>query len=254
MMKVLGVIPSRYASSRFPGKPLADICGKSMIRRVYEQVNQAGLETVVVATDDERIQKHVVGFGGKALLTGMHHPNGTSRCIEVLGQLEQQGNHFDLVINIQGDEPFIRPEQIHQLIDLFQDSATDIGTLIHRITQAEELHNPNTVKVVTGVQSQALYFSRQAIPFVRGQKAGKWLDYASFYKHIGIYAFRADVLKKIGSLPSGKLENAEKLEQLRWLENGLMIKTKTTDYKGIGVDTPEDLRKLINKICNPSAK
>jgi len=249
-MKVLGIIPSRYASTRFPGKPLADICGKSMVQRVYEQATAAQTDLVVVATDDERIASHVATFGGNVMLTGSHHSNGTSRCLEVVEKLERQGQTFDIVVNIQGDEPLIQPEHIRQLIALFQDETTDIGTLIHPINNVGELMDPNAVKVVTGTQKQALYFSRQAIPFVRDIKSDQWHGKTSFFKHLGIYAYRTSVLKEIVLLPPGKLEQAEKLEQLRWLENGYIIKAEITDYKGIGVDTPEDLTKLINKICN----
>ncbi len=253
-MKVLGIIPARYASSRFPGKPLADICGKSMVQRVYEQVVQASLDKVVVATDDERILNCVKGFGGEALLTMGRHPNGTSRCLEVVGQLEEKGDDYDIVVNIQGDEPFIQPVHIRQVLGLFGDEKTDIATLAHPITEQEELFNPNTVKVVSGSGKKALYFSRQVIPYVRDIPPEQWLQQMEFFKHIGLYAYRTPVLKKIVKLPSGRLENAEKLEQLRWLENGYAISIETTDYEGIGIDTPEDLKKLINKICNEHAQ
>jgi len=250
-MKVLGVIPSRYASTRFPGKPLADICGKSMVQRVYEQANATeDVEMVVVATDDERIARHVESFGGNVMLTDSNHANGTSRCLEVVEKLEKARHSFDVVINIQGDEPLIQPEQISQLIALFPNETTDIATLAHPIKDVEELMNPNVVKIVMGAQKQALYFSRQAIPFVRDEKPGNRLGKVNFYKHLGIYAYRTSVLKKIVVLPPGKLEQAEKLEQLRWLENNLVIIVGITDYEGVGVDTPEDITKLINKICN----
>lgn len=250
-MKVLGIIPSRYASTRFPGKPLADICGKSMVQRVYEQANATpDVEMVVVATDDNRIVRHVKSFGGNVMLTGSNHANGTSRCHEVVEKLKKQGRYFDVVMNIQGDEPMIQPEQIKQLIAFFQDKTTDIATLAHPIREVEQLMNPNAVKVVSGVQKQALYFSRQAIPFVRGEKPENWLGRIGFYKHLGIYAYRTAVLNKIVLLPPGSLEQTEKLEQLRWLENGFVVKVGITDYEGVGVDTPEDIAKLINKICN----
>ncbi len=250
-MKVLGIIPSRYASTRFPGKPLADICGKSMVQRVYEQVKAAaGVEKVMVATDDNRIVRHVESFGGNVMLTKSNHANGTSRCREVVEKLEKQGHYFDVIINIQGDEPLIQPKQISQLIALFANETTDIATLAHPIKEMEELMNPNAVKVVTGVQKQALYFSRQAIPFVRGENPENWFGRSIFYKHLGLYAYRTSVLKKIVMLPFGKLEQSEKLEQLRWLENGFVIKVGITDYEGVGVDVPGDIIKLINKICN----
>jgi 3-deoxy-manno-octulosonate cytidylyltransferase (CMP-KDO synthetase) len=248
-MKILGIIPARYASTRFPGKPLADICGKSMIQRVYERVSAASLTKVVVATDDQRIASHVARFGGEVMLTGSHHANGTSRCLEVVKKLESQGLFFDIILNIQGDEPLISPEQIGQLVALFREKETQIATLAHPIRQTEELFDPNAVKVVTGSGKKALYFSRQAIPFVRGQKPETWLQHAGYLKHLGIYAFRTQILKELVLLPEGKLEPIEKLEQLRWLEKGFSIKVETTDYEGVGVDTPEDLQKLINKIC-----
>jgi len=248
-MKILGIIPARYASSRFPGKPLANICGKSMIQRVYEQVSPASLSKVVVATDDKRIASHVTHFGGEAMLTGSQHANGTSRCLEVVEKLESNGLFFDIILNIQGDEPLIKPEQIEQLVALFHEKETEIATLAHPISREEELFDPNAVKVVTGAGKKALYFSRQAIPFVRDQKPETWLQHAGYLKHLGIYAFRTQVLKEIVLLPAGKLENTEKLEQLRWLERGYSIKVETTDYEGFGVDTPQDLQKLINKIC-----
>ncbi len=249
-MKILAVIPSRYASTRFPGKPLADICGKSMVRRVYEQAMATGWDFVAVATDDRRIAEHVTAFGGRVIMTGTHHPNGTSRCLEVVDKLETEGKYFDVIINIQGDEPLVQPEHLHQVAALFENPETDIATLIHPITDITELFNPHAVKVITGKNKTALYFSRQTIPFVRNENRDNWLNKTAFFKHIGIYGYRTEVLKKIVQLPEGKLEAAEKLEQLRWLESGYVIKADVTDYKGIGIDTPEDLQKLINKICN----
>ncbi len=249
-MKILSLIPARFASTRFPGKPLADICGKSMIQRVYEQVLSAKTDMVIVATDDARIARHVENFGGNVMLTGSHHANGTSRCLEVVENLEKHGQFFDVIVNIQGDEPLIQPKQITQLLHLFTDKNTDIATLAHPIKNLKELTNPNTVKVVMGTQKQALYFSRQAIPFVRDENTQNWLKKTEFLSHLGIYAYRTSILKKIVLLPPGKLEQTEKLEQLRWLENNFIIKVDITDYEGIGVDTPDDLHKLINKICN----
>ncbi len=249
-MKILGVIPSRYASSRFPGKPLADLCGKSMVRRVYEQcVGAEVLNKVVVATDDDRIDKHVKNFGGNCIMTSPNHLNGTSRCLEVVERLEKTGETFDVVINIQGDEPFIEPDQIEQLAEMFQSTETQIASLIHRIDKPEELWSPHVVKVVRKLNGDALYFSRQAIPFLRDEKTDDWLKQALFFKHLGIYAFRVEVLKQITRLKASALEQAEKLEQLRWLENGYSIKLGITDYEGVGVDTPDDLAKLINKAC-----
>ncbi len=221
-----------------------------MVQRVYEQVAAAKVSQVLVATDDSRIAQHVKQFGGEVLLTGAHHRNGTSRCLEALEALENQHRFFDVVINVQGDEPLIRPEQIQQVARRFRDEKTEIATLIHPISNPQELFDPNVVKVVINNQKEALYFSRHPIPFFRNRPQETWPKETTYYKHIGIYGYRTAVLKKIVGLPGGKLESAEKLEQLRWLEHGYRIATETTDYEGIGIDTPEDLQKLINKICN----
>ncbi len=243
-MKILGIIPSRYASTRFPGKPLAIIDGKSMIRRVYEQASKSGLLTkVIVATDDERIFRHVEDFGGKVLMTSSDHLNGTSRCWEVVSQSDES---YDAVINIQGDEPFIEPEQINQLAKLFENSKVEIATLTKKIDKKEDIFNPNVVKVVFDVNKKALLFSRQAIPFLRGIKQENWLNRQAFYKHIGIYGYRKDVLKNLVKLLPTDLEQAENLEQLRWLENGFQINLEITAFEGVSIDTPEDLLKLTN--------
>lgn len=250
-MKIIGVIPSRYASARFPGKPLAIINGKSMIRRVWEQAKKSRLlSDVIVATDDSRIYDHVKGFGGSVLMTTADHQNGTSRCNEVLdilsvGETETQAA---TLINIQGDEPFINPVQIDQVAQLFQDTEVEIGTLARKITDSKELFNPNVVKVVKNSAGKALYFSRQTIPFVRDADPQDWLDHHDFYKHIGIYGYRSDILSKITKLKSGLLEETEKLEQLRWLEQGFSITVATTEFESLSVDTPEDLSKLTNSI------
>ena len=248
-MKVLGVIPSRYASTRFPGKPLADIQGKSMIRRVYEQASKSGLDRVVVATDDVRILDHVKSFGGEVLMTDVRHSNGTSRCEEVLTKLETEGNTFDVVVNIQGDEPFIQPEQISQVTLPFRDPKVQITSLAAEIKDTETLLNPSEVKVVMDVNGFALYFSRHAIPYVRDAKEAEWIEKQDFFKHLGLYAYRSDVLKNIVTLQSSRLEQAESLEQLRWLENGYSVHMSITDYEARGIDTPEDLAKLINNSC-----
>lgn len=243
-MKIIGIIPSRYASTRFPGKPLAVIDGKSMIRRVYEQALKSGLLTkVIVATDDERIFRHVEGFGGKVLMTSSDHLNGTSRCWDVL---EQSAENYDAVINIQGDEPFIEPEQINQLAKLFENSKIEIATLIKKIDNKEDVFNPNVVKVVFDINNRALLFSRQAIPFLRGVKQEDWISTQAYYKHIGIYGYRKDVLKNLVKLLPTDLEQAENLEQLRWLENGFQINIEITAFEGVSIDTPEDLLKLTN--------
>ena len=250
-MKVLGVIPSRYQSTRFPGKPLADIMGKSMIFRVYEQASKSDLiNELVVATDDERIADHVRAFNGQVMMTSENHENGTSRCLEVLESLNKEGKEFDVVINIQGDEPFIQPAQINQIIGLFDDGETEIASLASRIAEKSELFDPNVVKIVMDPKGRALYFSRQTIPFVRGIESETWLEANTFYKHIGIYAYKSSILKKINDLEVTHLEKTEKLEQLRWLENNLIIRLGITDYKGVGIDTPEDITKLINNSCD----
>ncbi|NOX84724.1 MAG: 3-deoxy-manno-octulosonate cytidylyltransferase [Chlorobi bacterium] len=249
-MKILGVIPARYASTRFPGKPLAMIQGSTMINRVYNQVLKAEkIDRVVVATDDERIFDHVKEFGGQAIMTCKGHENGTSRCAEAVEILEKEnpGFRFDVVINIQGDEPFIDPFQIDKVAAIFEKNKTvQIGTLIKPIGNPKDLFNPNVVKAVPGKNRNVLYFSRQAIPFLRGVPEEKWLERAAYYKHIGIYGYRVDILGKLVRLHPGKLEKAEKLEQLRWLENGYSVKAEITDFESISVDTPEDLSKINN--------
>ena len=250
-MKVLGIIPARYQSTRFPGKPLADILGKSMISRVYEQASKThSIDELIVATDDERIADHVKGFGGKAMMTSENHENGTMRCLEVVETFRNQGKEFDVVVNIQGDEPFIQPEQIDQVVDLFNDETTDIASLASKIKSKRDLFEPNVVKVVMDPKGNALYFSRQAIPFLRGIEQEIWLQKGIFYEHIGIYAYKAGILKKISNLEPTPLEEMEKLEQLRWLENNLVIRLGITDYTGVGIDTPEDISKLINNACD----
>jgi len=242
-MKTLGIIPARYASSRFPGKPLIDLNGKSMIQRVYEQACKASLlAQVVVATDDQRIFDHVVGFGGKAVMTSSEHRSGTDRCAEVLSKTTQ---HVDAVINIQGDEPYIQPEQIDFLaVTLLMQPKFGIATLLKAITDPGVLQNPNVVKAVHAPTRGALYFSRHPVPFVRDAPIDQWLERHTFYKHIGMYAFRRNTLLKLSRLAPTPLEKAESLEQLRWLENGFPIAVGITEMETIGVDTPEDLAKL----------
>lgn len=247
-MKFIGIIPARYGSSRFPGKPLADMAGKPMIERVYEQVKKA-LDEVWVATDDERILKVVESFGGKAVLTSPDHRSGTDRCNEAYSLI---GNDFDVVINIQGDEPFIQPQQIETLKACFSSKETELATLVKPFTKGdnfEVLFNPNSPKVILNKNSEAIYFSRSVIPYVRDVNHTEWLDKHIFYKHIGMYAYRADVLKKITLLPQSTLELAESLEQLRWIENGYRIKVGLTDIETIGIDTPEDMEKAV-KLLN----
>lgn len=246
-MKSIGIIPSRYASTRFPGKPLVEIKGKTMIQRVYEQSAKSKiLSKLIVATDDERIFNHVKSFGGEVLMTNINHTNGTSRCNEIISILEKKGENYDVVVNIQGDEPNINPEQINSVVALFENSNVQIGTLAKKISSSDELFDPNVVKVVIGDDNNALYFSRLAIPALRGIENSKWLNNFTFFKHIGIYSYSTRVLKAISTMPAGKLEQAEKLEQLRWLENGISISIDITDYESVAIDTVDDLQKLEN--------
>lgn len=241
-MKVLGVIPARFASTRFPGKPLVDIQGKSMIRRVYEQAQKAnGLDKVVVATDDERIAEELKSFGGEYIMTGTQHQSGTDRCAEVARQLPG----FDVLINIQGDEPFIDPAQIDLLVSCFADPKVQLATLIKEIHTETELFNHNLPKVVLNARKEAVYFSRQTIPYLRNVEKENWLQAHLFYKHIGIYGYTATVLQEITALPPSSLEIAESLEQLRWIENGYAIQTRVTDIETIAIDTPDDLKKIL---------
>jgi 3-deoxy-manno-octulosonate cytidylyltransferase (CMP-KDO synthetase) len=239
MVKILGIIPARFASTRFAGKPLAEISGKSMIRRVFEQAQKSSLKHIVVATDDARIFEHVVAFGGKAVMTSPQHASGTDRCREAL---DLQWENFDYVINIQGDEPFIAPAQIDLLSSLL-DGSVELATLMKSIDNEYDLFNPNVVKIITTAQGNAIYFSRAAIPFQRSHPPSEWHTHHSYFKHIGMYAYRSDTLHAISRLPISSLEKSESLEQLRWIENGFRIKVATTQQETIGVDTPEDLQK-----------
>ncbi len=246
-MKILGIIPARLASTRFPEKALALIAGKSMIQRTYEQCKQANsLSGLIVATDDSKIFDHVVGFGGEAIMTSAMHLSGTDRCQEAY---VSNGLVYDFVINIQGDEPFIRPEQIDILANILS-SKTQIATLIKQIDDQETLFDSNTPKVVFDVYNKAKYFSRQAIPFQRGVSESIWLSRHSYFKHIGIYAFRVDILKAITQLCTSSLELSESLEQLRWLENGFEIEVKATQYDSFGIDMPTDVQKAIDLFLN----
>jgi 3-deoxy-manno-octulosonate cytidylyltransferase (CMP-KDO synthetase) len=240
-MNIIGIIPARYASTRFPGKPLIDINGKSMIRRVYEQALKASsLKRVVVATDDERIAHHVQNFGGNVILTASSHQSGTDRCAEVIAK----ENSFDIAINIQGDEPYIDPAQIDLLASCFEDKETQIATLVKEIRDHEELFNNNSPKVLLNMDREAIYFSRATLPFLRGVPTEKWLDHHKFYKHIGIYGYRCEILKLLTALPISSLERAESLEQLRWIENGYRIKTAETLVETVAIDEPKDLHKV----------
>ena len=241
-LKFVGIIPARFASTRFPGKPLALIGGKTMIQRVYEQASTV-LDNVYVATDDERIANAVKEFGGNVIITSPNHQSGTDRCYEALCNT---GEKFDVVINIQGDEPFIDPSQIKALMDCFDDWQTQIATMAKKISPKDGmayLENPNHPKLVVNSKDEAMYFSRSVIPYLRGTDKNEWLSKHVYLKHLGIYAYRADILAQITSLTPSTLELAESLEQLRWLENGFRIKVCYTDIETIGIDTPEDLEK-----------
>lgn len=250
-MKFIGIIPARYASTRFPAKPLAILGGKPVIQRVYEQVSSI-LDDVYVATDDHRIEEAVLKFGGKVVMTSPDHQSGTDRCYEAYTKVAQP---FDVVINIQGDEPFIQKSQIEALKNCFiSDNQTDIATLVKPFTAAHslaELENPNSPKVVVGLNHTALYFSRSVIPYLRNVDKSEWLSKHKFYKHIGLYAYKASVLSEITKLSQSPLELVESLEQLRWLENGYRIKVAETDIETIGIDTPYDLERaeLFLKEC-----
>lgn len=240
-MKITGIIPARYASTRFPAKALVDIGGKSMIRRVYEQAMHAqSLDRVVVATDDERILEHVKNFGGEAVMTSLSHESGTDRCQEACEQLQDDA---DYIINIQGDEPFIHPSQIDNLASVL-DGNTELATLVKVIRDTDTLFNINAPKVVMNDSNNVLYFSRHTLPYFRGLEPDEWLQRHTYYKHIGIYAYRADILAKITQLPVSSLEKAEGLEQLRWLQNGYTVKAVITNEDSHGVDTPEDLERI----------
>ena len=236
-MKFIAVIPARYASTRFPGKPLAVLGGKTVIQRVYEQAVSV-LPEAYVATDDERIFQAVEAFGGHAVMTRADHKSGTDRIEEAV---EKIATDTDVIINIQGDEPFIQPSQIETLIQLFDDPATQIGTLGKRFETIDAVRNPNSPKIVTDSRGFALYFSRSVIPYIRGIEADEWLTHYPFLKHLGIYAYRREVLAEVTRLPQSALEKAECLEQLRWLENGYRIRVGLTDVETVGIDTPEDL-------------
>ncbi len=252
-MKTLGIIPARYASSRFPGKPLVDLLGKPLVWYVYSRAKQA-LEHVVVATDDKRIFQTVTDLGGFAIMTSQNHKSGTERCAEAVLNVEKQlGEKFDLVINIQGDEPLIEPPIISTLEKNFTPQ-DQIATLIKQETDAENLFDPNVVKVLVDKNKNAIYFSRQTIPYLRDIPKKQWLENFTFYSHIGIYAYRKDILLQITKLEPTPLEKAEKLEQLRWIENGYKIKTSIVVYDAIGVDTPADLEKVKQILLSKNKK
>lgn len=238
-MKFIGVIPARYASSRFPGKPLARLGGKYVVERVYEKAAEV-FEQAVVATDDARIYDAVQAFGGRAVMTRADHKSGTDRIAEAM---EKIGGAWDVVVNIQGDEPFVRREQLETICRCFDDADTQIATIGKPFADMQAVLNPNSPKIVVDRRGYAMYFSRSVIPFVRGVEQDEWLGHYPFLKHLGIYAYRTDVLRAITRLPQSALEKAESLEQLRWLENGYRIRVGVTDFETVGIDTPDDLRR-----------
>ncbi len=238
--KVVAIIPARYASTRFPGKPLARIGNKTMIQRVWERAGEV-FEHRFVATDDSRIADEVSSFGGVAIMTSSDHPSGTDRVAEAVSKLDFEP---EVIVNIQGDEPFIAVEQLRALIDLFDDSKCDIATLVQPFSPQDDIFNPNAVKAVRGCNGYALYFSRSAIPFYRGVESERWGSQHTYYRHIGMYGYRCNALREIVKLPISELERVESLEQLRWLENGYRVKTAITHHTSIGVDTPEDLKNV----------
>lgn len=246
-MLAIGIIPARFASTRLPGKPLVDLAGQTMIERVVRQARQSSLSRVVVATDDQRILDHVRGFGGEAVLTAADHPSGTDR---VRDAYEQLGVQADCIINIQGDEPFIHPSQIDALVQLFAVPAPpQLATLVKPVVSEEELFSPHLPKVVLNAQAEALYFSRHPLPYQRQHPPADWLAHHRYLRHIGLYAYRPDVLRAITQLPPSPLELAESLEQLRWLEAGYRIQTAETTLETIGIDTPEDVERALRHLA-----
>jgi 3-deoxy-manno-octulosonate cytidylyltransferase (CMP-KDO synthetase) len=240
---IVGIIPARYASSRFPGKSLTDIRGKSMIQRVYEQAAKSNtLQKLVVATDDERILQHVLSFGGEAVMTAEHHPSGTDRCRDALQQLTED---YQYVINIQGDEPFIDPAQIDELAAALHDGNVELATQMIPVHNHELLFDRGEVKIVLNDKMEALYFSRMVIPFIKGVDEKEWHKHHTYYRHVGMYAYRKDILEQITQLPVSSLEQAESLEQLRWLEHGFKIKCTLTHFESHCIDTPEDVEKVL---------
>lgn len=252
-MKVLGVIPARYASTRFPGKPLAIIAGKPMIQWVYERASQV-FEWCYVATDDDRISQAVEDFGGRVVMTSEFHKSGTDRCAEALDIVQSEQNiQFDVVVNIQGDEPFIQPRQLSRVVSCFENQNVQIATLVKPFSPGEDMSNPNSPKVILNQKSEAIYFSRSVIPYIRGKEQPQWQSAFRYLKHIGLYAYRANILRRITRLQQTPLELAESLEQLRWIENGFRITVVETDLETLAVDTPEDLERvklIADKLIN----
>jgi len=242
-LQFAGIIPARYASSRFPGKPLVLLGNKPMIQRVYEQAAKS-LTVVWVATDDRRIFDTVTDFGGNVIMTSPAHPSGTDRCSEAIERImDKTGIKIDVIINIQGDEPFIKPEQITLLMECYNDETVEIATLVRKVEPGEDIFNPNQPKVILDMKGNAIYFSRAAIPYLRDTEMSLWSNKHTYYKHIGMYAYRTETLKKITLLQRSSLEISESLEQNRWLENGYRIRTAVTNWESVGIDTPADLEK-----------
>lgn len=244
-MKILGIIPSRYGSTRFPGKALTDIQGKPMVWRVYEQTMKSDiLDDVVVATDNQKIYDIVSDLGGKVIMTSEHHPSGTDRCFEALQKMDIS---YDYVINIQGDEPFIKPEQIDECASLL-DGNVELATLIIKMTDVDRLFNPTSAKVLLNNKNEAIYFSRAVVPYLMNVEKKDYLKHRSFYEHVSVYAYRSDILESITKLKPSDLEKSESLEQLRWIENGFKIKVGVTKYESLGIDTPEDLNQALKSL------
>jgi len=242
-MKFVAIIPARYGSTRLPGKPLININGKPMVQHVYERSKQV-VDDVYVATDDKRIFDVIIGFGGKVIMTSKKHESGTDRCAEAIEKIHEDSEEkFDIIVNVQGDEPFIYPEQISTVMSCFNKKSTQIATLVKPINNSEDILNPNKPKVVLNLKNEAIYFSRSPIPYIKGNKEKDWIKH-KFYKHIGIYAYRYDILKKITKLKPTYLEQSEMLEQLRWIENNFKIKVEFTEHESLSIDTKRDLMKI----------
>ena len=245
---IIGIIPARYASTRFPGKPLIDIEGKTMIQRVHERAAQAQcLDQIIVATDDARIFDHVQAFGGEAVMTNPNHPSGTDRCWEVYQKIERQVSNYDYIINIQGDEPFLAPQQIDELGAVL-DGNVEIASQLISVSDHAILFDEGEAKVIVNEQFEAIYFSRQVLPFLKGVAKEDWHKHHVYYRQVGMYAYRADILEKITRLAVSPLEKAESLEQLRWLQNGFRIKMTQTTYESHCIDTPEDVEKVLKML------
>lgn len=244
-LRAIGIIPARYDSSRFPGKPLASIAGKSMIRRVYEQAVKSSLTEVLVATDDQRIVDEVQGFGGKVVMTRKNHQSGTDRCQEAYTLRDKE---FDVVVNIQGDEPFVQPEQIDALLRCFENSTTQIATLIKRAASEREIFDENRVKVVRNSRGEAMYFSRSPVPCLKNVAKDQWHKSDLFFVHLGLYAYRPHILAEITQLQPSVLEKTESLEQLRWIENGYRIRVAETTLESDAIDHPDDLKRMLERI------